>query len=316
MFLLPIILNPVQFLYPNGVSRSVPKVRLPWQFANIQALDITLQQVALEGDCLYNFLLGPTGWQPEARHRGVYVAPYVGLKNTTGGSCRSCDFTLLPAGVSDERLQLSDALEEMRLPPGFQKPRSDMRLHRARPLIHLTLRLLNSDWWTWTEDPNSTDARHHHLGLEPALGDGSSNLSQRPTSTRMQELAQQRRDGYYPFSRSLLAKTTPGWTHIIAKLPDIKTLELVLETFEEKKAQLEKVIDCAKTWRFPIADTQFELAWSGTVESKHWSRPLIENWRTRTGDWYARSTEFEVRTIRFTRRRMAPESMNEDCKVH
>ncbi|KAF2627692.1 hypothetical protein BU25DRAFT_58486 [Macroventuria anomochaeta] len=315
-FLLPIRLNPVQFPYFNGISRSAPKIMLPWQFANIQSLDIALQQTALEGDSLYNFLFSPTGWQPEARHKGVYVAPYVGLKNTAGGSCRSCDFTLLPAGFDDERLHLSDALEELRLPPGFQKPMSDMRLQRARPLVQLTLRLLSRNWWTWTDDPNSTDARHHHLGLEPALGDGSADLSQRPTSTRMQELAQQRRDGYRPVSRSPLAKTMPGWAHVIAKLPDIKTLELVLETFGEKKAQLEKVIDCAKMWRFPIADTQFELAWDGKVEEKRWSKPLIENWETQRGDWHAQSTEFEARTVRFTRRRMAPGSIDEDCKVH
>jgi hypothetical protein len=315
-YLLPILLNPFRHPYFSGINQGKPEVTLPWQFANIQALDITLPQAALEGDCLYNFLFSPTGWHAEARHKGVYVSPYVGLKNTSGGSCRSFDFTLLPAHDSEERVHLSQALKQLSLPSGFRAPESNMRLQRARPLVHLTLRIPATNWWTWTDDPGSTDARNHHLGLEPALGDGRVDLSQRPTCPRMQELAQQRRDGYLPVSRNPFSRTTPGWAHIVAKLPDLKTLELVLETFEEKKAQLDVVIECAKTWCFPIADTQFELAWNGKVEKDCWNKPLVENWGTQRGEWYSRCTAFEGRTIRFTRRRTLHASSDEDCKVH
>ncbi|KAF3032638.1 hypothetical protein E8E12_001275 [Didymella heteroderae] len=315
-YLLPIVLNPLRFPYLSGINKGKPRVTLPWQFANIQAFDITLPQVALEGDCLYNFLFSPTGWHPEARHKGVYVSPYVGLRNTTGGSCRSFDFTLLPANDAEERVRLSHALQQLSLPSSFQAPESSMRLQRARPLVHLTLRIPSTNWWTWTDDPRSADTRHHHLGLEPALGDGRVDLNQRPTCTRMQELAQQRRDGYLPVSRNPFSRTKPGWAHIIAKLPDIKTLELVLETFEEKKAQLDMVVECAKTWRFPITDTEFELEWNGKVEEERWCKPLIENWETQRGEWYSRSTSFEGRTIRFTRRRTSHQSGDEACKVH
>lgn len=315
-YLLPILLNPARFAHLSGINQGRPRVTLPWQFANIQALDVTIQQVALEGDCLYNFLFSPTGWHPEERHKGVYVSPYVGLRNTAGGSCRSFDFTLLPAYDPEERVHLSRALEQLSLPAGYRAPGSNMRLQRARPLVHLTLRMPSTHWWTWTDDPHSTDTRNHHLGLEPTLGDGRVDLNQRPTCTRMQELAQQRRDGYLPVSRNLLSRTTPGWANIIAKLPDIRTLELVLETFEEKKAQLDVVVQCAKTWRFPIADSQFELAWNGRVEEERWTKPLLENWETQRGEWYSRSTSFEGRTIRFTRRRTPHASTDDDCKVH
>jgi hypothetical protein len=331
-YLLPIILNPIQFPYFDAHTSFRPQAMFPWQFANIQALDITVQQVTLEGDCLFNFLFGPMGWHPEVRHKGVHVAPYVGLKNTTGGSRRSCNFTLLPTETKTERLQLTDALSQMRLPSGFQIPLSETRLQRARPLTHLTLRIPSRNWWTWTDDPSSTDAKRHHLGLDPVLGDGSADLNQRPTSTRMIELSQQRRDGHCPMPKSFMARNRPGWAHIISRLPDIKTLELVLETFCEKKAQLEKVTECAKTWCFPIADSQFELAWNGKVEETRWSRPAVEDGQLQgisrrptpaqrvrdfqLGHWYTRSTDFEVRTIRFTRRRMAANSSDEDCKVH
>lgn len=132
----------------------------------------------------------------------------------------------------------------------------------------------------------------------------------------MQELAQQRRDGHLPVPIKPFSQTTPGWAHIIAKLPDIKTLELILETFEEKKAQLDTVLECAKTWRFPIADSRFELAWAGKVEEARWSKSLTEDWQTQMEEWYSRSTEFEGRTIRFTRRCAPHTADDEDFKGH
>lgn len=44
-YLLPILLNPVRFSHPGWSRLSEPRVRLPWQFANIQAVDVTLSQV-------------------------------------------------------------------------------------------------------------------------------------------------------------------------------------------------------------------------------------------------------------------------------
>ena len=56
---------------------------LPCQFTNIQFLDITLQQVALEGGFLYDlpdFFLGSTGYTSEARQEGVHIAPDLGQR--------------------------------------------------------------------------------------------------------------------------------------------------------------------------------------------------------------------------------------------
>jgi hypothetical protein len=278
---------------------------LPWQFANIQALDLNLQQVSLEGDCLYDFLFGALGWHPEARHNGVYVAPHIGLRNRKGGTIvRSSEFTLIPTDRVTDRKRLDEALNHSSssLPRSFVPPASAMRVVRAKPLVHLTLRIPSKNWWTWTDDPNSTDVIAHHLGLDPAIGDGGAEEDKRPTSVRMLELARQRRGGQHPVLMQPSSPNSLGWAHIISKLPDLKTLELVLETFVEKKAQLEKVAECAKTWRFPIADTQFELAWDGKVEEMRWSKPVLKNWEYQLGHWYTRSTDFEVRTIKFTRR--------------
>jgi hypothetical protein len=66
-----------------------------------------------------------------------------------------------------------------------------------------------------------------------------------------------------------MAKST--WGSQIAKFPDLISLELVLETFASKKAQLDNVVECAKTWTFPIHGAQRMLVWDGKVETKNWS---------------------------------------------
>lgn len=284
---------------------------LPWQFANIQALDVNLEQVALEGDDLYQFIFrSSVGWHPAVRHKGVLVAPHVGLRDREGGCDKSCGFTLLPTEGNEDRVALTDALKQMRLPPHFVPPPCAMRLQRARPLVHLTLRLTAWDWWTWADGPTSSDAEHHHLGLEPGAGSGY--VNGRPTSVGMQELAQQRRDGTYYLSRAYLSVYTPGWAYIMAEMPDLKSLEIVMEIFGEKKDQLETGVECAKTWLFPLAGKEFELAWSGRVTEMRSSKPLLEDYNLHDGDWYARSTHTEVRVIRFTKRQMANELVEEN----
>lgn len=303
-FLLPIQLNPLRLTKFYEWTCFAPRMMLPWQFANIQALDISLQQVTLEGDGLHTFLFALYGWKPEIRHKGALVAPYFepGMPERT--RIDSCGFELVPENTKADKVCIRDAFEGLSMHASFVPPTSAMRITRARPLIHLTLRIPSTSWWTWTEDPASTNALQHHLGLDPSLGDGSAELTKRPTSVRMYELATQRRAGQHPVPNPPWSHCTPGWAYIISKLPDLKRLELVLETFVEKKAQLNKVVECAKTWRFPTAGTQCELVWDGRVEESRWSKPLVENWEFQQGYWYSKSTEFEVRTIRFTRRRV------------
>jgi hypothetical protein len=54
-------------------------------------------------------------------------------------------------------------------------------------------------------------------------------------------------------------------------LQDLKVLELILETFPVKKSQLDTVVECAKIWKFPLQDTQWELAYHN-VESMSWTK--------------------------------------------
>lgn len=93
----------------------------------------------------------------------------------------------------------------------------------------------------------------------------------------MISLAEQRRAGHHPVYDG-------SWGTAIGNLPDLKTFELVLETFLEKKTQLEVVVDCAKTWKFPLKDLQYELVCDGKVEDLKWTNAASKESRETTVD--------------------------------
>jgi hypothetical protein len=128
----------------------------------------------------------------------------------------------------------------------------------ARPLTRLTLRLTRMDWWTWISKTLRLDPSFGHPSTFPVPVD-------QPT---MQELAEQRRAGKHPpFGRN--------WGAIVCALPDLKIFELVLETWEPKKQQLDTVVECAQTWKFPLTMTRAELVWDKTE---------VANWKREEGD--------------------------------
>lgn len=150
------------------------------------------------------------------------------------------------------------------------------RAMRARPITHLTLRLGRRDWWTWADFPDSTDSTTH-LGLDPAFGDGGSGDNERPVHDRMMHLARERLAGRFPnpyYKDPPPHKYEGTWGEAVSKLPDLQVLELVLETFVEKKQQLDVVAECARTWRFPIEGyPEAELVFDG-VEQKKWTSDI------------------------------------------
>lgn len=54
-------------------------------------------------------------------------------------------------------------------------------------------------------------------------------------------------------------------------LQGLQELELVLETFPVKKSQLDTVVECAKAWKFPLQDTQWELTYDD-VKLMDWTK--------------------------------------------
>jgi hypothetical protein len=328
---LPLSLNPYIVYDLQFPARSGAKLHelLPWQLSLIQGLDITVQQTSLEGSSLRAYLHSEPSWQSGKRHKGGYITPRR-YKTARGPRAMiehpaSFNFALVLAqDKSQPRHFLSHILGTNTLYPNnpdLHPPwASAMRVTLARPITHLTLRILHSDWWTWSDDPNSTNDLHH-LGLDPTVGDGLDVpragrsgrivLPSRPTASRMRKLADERRAGLHP-------KVVPGegWADTIGQMPDLKRLELVLETFKVKARQLDSVVEAAKTWKFPIQGTQWELVWDGEVEMSGWSMGVKSDGggsqagqsgsgqRVREPAWHVQANEFEVRVVRFVRRRL------------
>jgi len=135
----------------------------------------------------------------------------------------------------------------------------------ARPLTRLTLRLTRMDWWTWSNNPDASSATQH-LRLDPSMAQDPGAFPIAPIAGQptMHELAEQRRAGRHP-------PYDKNWGAIVCSLPDLKIFELVLETWEVKKKQLDTVVECAQTWKFPLAVKRAELVWDKT-EVANWKR--------------------------------------------
>lgn len=208
------------------------------------------------------------------------------------------DCALIPAEKGYERRFLSHILGKQNMCSESRPPpwNSAMRVTTVKPITHLTLRMHHADWWTWTDDPNSTDELSH-LALDSSVGDGSADHPRRPTASRICALAESRRAGRHPE-----VKRDVGWAKTIAQMPDLRGFEMVLEKFASKKGQSDDVVEAAKTWRFGLDGGVWELVWDGEVWVSSWSRS-----GKKMGDnaaWCLRENAFEVRSVRFTRRRV------------
>ncbi|KAF2662643.1 hypothetical protein K491DRAFT_709987 [Lophiostoma macrostomum CBS 122681] len=279
-FKIPLLSNPFN-IYRFGSLPSYDTTRprflnlAPWQFALIHRLDISVQQTNLEGGYLATYL---DTWRAAERHSRYVVAPrfYQETRKTYPGPVmQSFCFGLLSVTPNEDAIPVTLPTKSSNYPTTAirgenRSPFSVTQTARAmvaRPMTHLTLRLSRTDWWTWTDTPSAPTV--DHLGLDPALGDGRGREHERPAHLRMMNLAAERRAGQWPNpwgQHPPPTAYTGTWGASIAKLPDLKVLELILETFGTKKAQLDTVIECAKTWRFPLDGGKWELIWDGKVE--------------------------------------------------
>lgn len=313
-YMLPLSCNPfiIQPLYSNATTKHL----LPWQCAAIQSLDVTLMQTQLEGTILKAHLLRTGVWEPEGRSTGIYIGPsyHPAIINTRRhiAFAMAHPLTFMPAnGITERHMQISDVWENEPREPSrsMSIPKScAFRVALARPLTRLTLRLCHTDWWTWTDDPETIN-EDQQLGLDPTLGDGSDESSRRVTTTRMRALDAERRNRQVHGNPVALSQPsaelrTTGWRSAIGSLPDLKCLEMVMETFAEKKSQLERVVECAETWTFPINGTHHMLVWDGKVEAGQWSKgPDQQPSQRLQNAWYNDCKDFEVRIMRFGRKK-------------
>ncbi|OAG00828.1 uncharacterized protein CC84DRAFT_1262918 [Paraphaeosphaeria sporulosa] len=280
---LPLLLNGYVSYCQNGPSRPDLTRLAPWQYALIQRVDCSVQQCELEYSGLQPEL---DKWHATLRHSGAYVAPRLYSYNNrwkrTEGVIPSHCFGLTTFGDDSDDWRPEDG-DKVTLPNACPSRDYDPEIGHyylqtkdnfiaramvARPLTHLVIRMSRTDWWTWADKPDST-AAEEQLALDPACG-----LIERPLITDMLSLAAQRRAGQQ-------TAYDGTWGAAIGKLPDLNTFELILETFFEKKRQLETVVDCAKTWKFPLEGTPYELACDGKVEDLRWTNADSDaSWET------------------------------------
>ncbi|ORY15681.1 hypothetical protein BCR34DRAFT_558319 [Clohesyomyces aquaticus] len=304
---LPLLLNPfiIYNLEATDPVTSPSLFRLaPWQFGLVQHLDISLQQFTLETDELGAYL---DFWRLKERHRGAVVAPrfYKSAKSVTEHALASFNF-----GILQHRLPYDDGVKVTLPCKGYRfpeikpvKPRATTaRAMRARPITGLTLRLSPTDWWTWGSDPKG-DAR---LGLHPGFNTGG--VENRELPIYMYSELQVWRTFSKSGGRAETLRYKEGWGATIAKFPDLKVFELVLQTFEDKKEQLDVVAACAQTWNFQLTDQPYHLVWSETevqsYEGEEGAFGVFSNRSRSYGCQAGKRPLFEVRVVRFKRVRL------------
>lgn len=277
-FRLPFTLNAHTVYHLRGPFRPDLKRLAPWQAAAIQRLDVGTSQMALERGELRNWL---GHWGAGERARGAYVAPrWRKVSMEAVGYHHPFPFDTVAVASAEREPSDGDVLT---LPiktagspsPGFyadvplratSKPtRFAARAALARPLTHLTLRITPADWTHWEDDPPARPAQprpssqQRALSLDPAVGVVSGSHLGACSAGLMHLLAAKRRAG-------LDVQGTGTWGAVLGRLPDLRELVLVLETHDVKRAQLEDVVACARTWRFPLRDAPFELVCDGEVQ--------------------------------------------------
>lgn len=291
-----------RFTFENIVcTPQLPRLA-PWQFALMSKVDISLSQLELESFREESFLVVfLQNWRAAERIHGAVIAPRyyqnhlnratfnliasysildgvpVGTTQTdryTPGNVKKCfAFGLLPKAGHSDGDQIPLATHSLRYPHLshlFPQRPVARRAMAARPLTHLTLRLSRSDWV-----PLADNAQNQKLALDPGLLATPFTIDR--TAERMVQFAAVRRKGKWPRYRDPYGQEENldgserryhmyTWGDVICRVRSLQVLEFVWETFASREKQLDVVVDCAKTWRFPLWGTDSELVWDGAVE--------------------------------------------------
>ncbi|KAI2623676.1 hypothetical protein GGS21DRAFT_533694 [Xylaria nigripes] len=287
----------------------------PWQFANITSVDMNVQQFMLEGGSVERVsrLVGNKGRHAGHEARGFTLAGYASFGPASETKTSEADKVLRP-GVAGNRATLIRSI------------------FMGKKITHLTLRMSHTDWWSWTSCPQAgSNDPHEALRLEPMMNV----TDRRDTSSAMLEGYEARRTGReINFNLDESEKQGRWGMQFAEHWPDLQTLELVLETYVKKEDQLDKVIECAKLWTFPLADgrrlewnrkEKSGTRWRGAHKYDHdveigmsWpsdrsdgrgqrreGNAVFTNWRPHVGyeNEVGPGQEFVMRTLTFTRQR-------------
>ncbi|EXJ91837.1 hypothetical protein A1O3_00387 [Capronia epimyces CBS 606.96] len=118
--------------------------------------------------------------------------------------------------------------------------------------LHLTIR--HSDWWSWESPAESND----RLGICPW----------RVARTSCQQMLAEPPRPSVSYIKERMSPQT--WGGQICQVPGLQMLEMEFETDEVKRAQLELVVQRAKSWVFPLCNQNVVLAWTGQLKESSW----------------------------------------------
>ncbi|KAI1107179.1 hypothetical protein F4804DRAFT_329470 [Jackrogersella minutella] len=306
-FLTPFEVNPISVF--DGNHRDIPPANplvrsaqellrctklKSWQFANISSVEITAQQLMLEGGSLERVsrLVGASGRHKGHENRGYTTAGYASFVE--------------PKEVDNSNLRI------------------------GKKITNLTIRMLRTDWWSWETQPGECKIRpSERLRLEPMIN--VTLIPSRPeNSLAMTKGFESRKAGVEPdFELDDFEKQGRWGMQVGEYWPDLKRLELVLETFACKQDQLDYVAECAKLWTFPLEDG-FYLVWDGkeegasrwrgarsydyqmygswfeeqnNAENNETQDSTLIQWRPTTDSPPVDGQEFVIRTLAFERKR-------------
>lgn len=99
-------------------------------------------------------------------------------------------------------------------------------------LTSLKITIRRGDWW-WNEVNEA-------LAINPYRGDA--------------DVSQMRQDMAACQRGEVLNWATGKWGFAFANLPHLDLLEMEFETSEDKRAELKKIVEWARTWEFPMAE--------------------------------------------------------------
>ncbi|KAJ7859538.1 hypothetical protein B0H14DRAFT_3446660 [Mycena olivaceomarginata] len=254
---LPLSLNPPwAFQGSTSEESSQGLIVLPGGFAHFTSLVIVTQQSGLEQEPGHLVRYADATMAAE-RHDGLYVAAREGHGQdqwewhmpTPRPFYQPPKKYLTCTSAPSPSLTSTDTDTEA-APPQY---------YHASPITHLTIRMDRADWWTWGDYPPR--APDGGLALDPGMGDGG---LKRPSVSGMLAAADVRRTRA---AQGLPPAPYPPecWGRRIGLFKDLTRLTLYLETFAWRVAELDKVVECAKTWQFPIGGEGDEgarvLAW-------------------------------------------------------
>ena len=116
----------------------------------------------------------------------------------------------------------------------------------------LKITIRRGDWW-WNE-------RNAPLGINPQRGNG--------------DAAQMQRDWESERQGQLITWRKDKWGCAFGNMAALKELEMEFETSEDKAVELQRIVEKAKTWKFPLQDGKVlsteglesnELKWRGPM---------------------------------------------------